>query len=141
MFSLWETTQRDLGGMRDQVLDRELRGIEVDDKSISALLEAMADTGFQGRSLGEAARVWEKMVREPDLTIVLGLSGYLSTTGQWKLVRWLIELGLEQDLVCSSMELLDRFGHRLGARDINTLVAAAAHGVPVFCPAVPWMKP
>jgi deoxyhypusine synthase len=31
------------------------------------------------------------MARQKDLTIFLGLTGSLSTTGQWKIIRWLIE--------------------------------------------------
>jgi len=68
-----------------------LRTIEVGKKSISQLLSEMAETGFQGRKLGEAAKLWEEMVGQKDLTILMGYAGSLSTTGMWKIVRWLIE--------------------------------------------------
>jgi deoxyhypusine synthase len=51
----------------------------------------MGNTAYQGRKLGEAVDVWEAMIKDKDLTIVLGLSGSMSTAGQWKLVNWLIE--------------------------------------------------
>jgi deoxyhypusine synthase len=51
----------------------------------------MAQTGFQGKKLGEVARIWSEMAKQKDLTVFLGLTGSLSTTGQWKIIRWLIE--------------------------------------------------
>ncbi len=69
----------------------KVEAIKVNKKSISQLLEDMKKTGFQGRKLAEAAENWEKMIKDPDLTIVMGYAGSLSTTGQWKIVNWLIE--------------------------------------------------
>ncbi|TLY09880.1 MAG: deoxyhypusine synthase, partial [Thaumarchaeota archaeon] len=51
----------------------------------------MAQTGFQGKKLGEVAKIWTEMTSRKGLTIFMGLTGSLSTTGQWKIVRWLIE--------------------------------------------------
>lgn len=72
-------------------LQKKVKAIEVNQKPISQLLKEMEDTGFQGRKLAEAAEIWEKMIRDKDLTIVLGYAGSLSTTGQWKIINWLIE--------------------------------------------------
>jgi deoxyhypusine synthase len=35
----------------------------------------MAKTGFQGRRLGESVEIWSAMIRDPECTIFLGLSG------------------------------------------------------------------
>ena len=51
----------------------------------------MQNTGFQGRKLAEIVDVWEQMIRDKNLTIAFGYAASLSTTGQWKLVNWLIE--------------------------------------------------
>ena len=73
-------------------LRKKVEAIEVSPgKPISGLLEEMAKTGFQGRSLARAADVFCRMVETPDLTIFFGYAGSLSTTGQWKIVNWLIE--------------------------------------------------
>jgi len=71
---------------------KKLESIEVEKgKSISQLLNEMSKTGFQGRKLGEVAQVWEEMIKDKDLTIFMGFAGSMSTTGQWKIVKWLIE--------------------------------------------------
>ncbi len=59
-------------------------------KKISELLSEMKKTGFQGRKLGEVVDVWEDMLKD-DVIIFFGYAGSLSTTGQWKIVNWLIE--------------------------------------------------
>ena len=76
---------------RKEVLSRPVSTIEVGEKSVSALLDEMSQTGFQGKKLGEVAKIWAEMARAKDLTVFLGLTGSLSTTGQWKIVRWLVE--------------------------------------------------
>ena len=76
---------------RTPYFKEKVESIEVKEKSVSQLLAELAKTGFQGRRLGEAVEVWEEMIREKDLTIFFGYSGSMSTTGMWKIIRWLIE--------------------------------------------------
>jgi len=184
---------------------KKLNAVEVDrGKSIDALLQEMGETGFQGKTLAGCAEVMLAMRDDPDVTSVFGYAGSLSTTGQWKIVNWLIEngfidvlvgtganlsediidamgfgywqgshrtdddrlfeqgfnryydvyvdeneygkmtrlltefiLSLEPDRGYSSREFLGLLGNWLAARDIHSIVAvAAAHDVPVFCPAI-----
>jgi deoxyhypusine synthase len=51
----------------------------------------MAETGFQGKSLGRVVDVFEQIINDEDVTVLLGYTGSLSTTGQWKIINWLIE--------------------------------------------------
>ena len=67
--------------MKKSFLNKKVKAIEVEEKKISQLLNEMGNTAYQGRKLGEAVDVWESMVRDKDLTIVLGLSGSMSTAG------------------------------------------------------------
>jgi deoxyhypusine synthase len=76
---------------KKDVLTKPVATIQVGKKSISALLGEMAQTGFQGKKLGEVAHIWADMAKQKDLTVFLGLTGSLSTTGQWKIIRWLVE--------------------------------------------------
>ncbi len=100
---------------RNFYLKKRLRAIEVKEKTISKLLEEMAQTGFQGRKLGEALLVWEKMLKEKNLTIFFGYAGSLSTTGQWKEICWLIENRLIDVLISTganiSEDIQDALGH------------------------------
>ncbi|HUH99474.1 MAG TPA: deoxyhypusine synthase, partial [Nitrososphaerales archaeon] len=92
------------------------KAIEVTPKSVSELLDAMSQTGFQGKRLGEAARIWAEMVRAEGLTIFMGYAGSMSTTGQWKIVRWLIENRYIDVLVSTganvSEDIFEAMGHK-----------------------------
>ena len=75
-----------------KLFQKKVDAIEVgSSKSISALLNIMGNTGFQGKSLAKVIDVYEDMIRDEDVTILFGYTGSLSTTGQWKIVNWLIE--------------------------------------------------
>jgi deoxyhypusine synthase len=76
----------------DGFLRNKVKAIEVEaPKTVSELLSEMAQTGFQGKTLARAADVFEQMLMDDDVTILLGYAGSLSTTGQWKIINWLIE--------------------------------------------------
>lgn len=76
---------------KSEYLKKKVESIEVGRKSVSELLHAMRQTGFQGRKLAEAAEVWQRMAEDEETTIFMGYAGSLSTTGMHKIVRWLIE--------------------------------------------------
>jgi deoxyhypusine synthase len=92
-----------------------LETLNVSPRPIAELLEAMRNTGFQGKSLARVLDVWLRMIRQPDNTIFFGYSGSLSTTGQWKIVKWLIENRYIDVLVSTganvSEDLLEALGY------------------------------
>ncbi|NIM44291.1 MAG: deoxyhypusine synthase [Nitrososphaeria archaeon] len=100
--------------MEDPYLQQKVECIDVEEKTISQLLSTMAKTAFQGRKLGEAFEVWEEMLKEKDLTIILGLAGSMSAAGQWKMVNWLIEKRFVDVLVSTganvSEDIVDAMG-------------------------------
>jgi len=77
--------------MAEGYFKRKVEAIEVKEKTVSQLLAEMSKTAYQGRKLGEAVDVWEAMLNEKDLTVIMGFSGSMSTAGQWKMVNWLLE--------------------------------------------------
>jgi deoxyhypusine synthase len=99
---------------KKDALSRPVTAIEVGKKSISHLLEEMAQTGFQGKKLGEVANIWAEMARQKDLTVFLGLTGSLSTTGQWKIIRWLIEKRYVDVLVSTGANISEDILEALG---------------------------
>ncbi|MFA7080887.1 MAG: deoxyhypusine synthase family protein, partial [Candidatus Bathyarchaeia archaeon] len=94
-------------------------------KSVSQLLSEMGKTAYQGRKLGEAVDIWEKMVNDKDTLIVLGLAGSMSTAGQWTIVNWLMENRFIDVLVSTganvSEDIVDAmgFGYWQGSHMVN----------------------
>lgn len=95
-------------------LKEKVKAIEVNNKSVSGLLDAMAETGFQGRKLGEIAKTWEAMIKDKDLGIIMGYTGSLSTTGQWKMINWLIENRYIDVLVSSGANISEDIVEAMG---------------------------
>lgn len=62
-------------------------------ESVDALVRGMANTAFGGRRLGEAADVFEAMVREPGCFRVLTISGAMTIAKQGLLVCEMIDRG------------------------------------------------
>lgn len=83
-------------------------------KSISQLLQEMQQTGFQGKKLAEIASVYEKMIKDKKLTIIMGYAGSLSTTGQWKIINWLIENRFIDVLVATGANLSEDIIEAMG---------------------------
>jgi deoxyhypusine synthase len=104
---------------------RKVEAIEVKEKTISQLLAEMAETAYQGRKLGDAVEIWESMLKEKDLTIIMGFAGSMSTAGQWKIVNWLIENHFIDVLVSTganvSEDIVDAmgFGYWQGSPFVN----------------------
>lgn len=100
--------------MNDSYFKRKVEAIKVKEKSISQLLAEMSRTAYQGRKLGEAVEVWEAMLKEKDLTIIMGFSGSMSTAGQWTIVNWLMENRFIDVLVSTganvSEDIIDAMG-------------------------------
>jgi deoxyhypusine synthase len=100
---------------KKEVLSRPVRTLDVKERSVSELLRGMANTGFQGKKLGEVADVWTAMCKAKGLTIFLGLTGSLSTTGQWKIIKWLVEKRFVDVIVSTganiSEDLLEAIGY------------------------------
>ncbi len=104
---------------------KKVKAIEVKKKSVSQLLVEMSQTAYQGKQLGQAVEVWEAMLKEKDLTIIMGFSGSMSTAGQWRIINWLIENRYIDVLVSTganvSEDIVDAmgFGYWQGSHQVN----------------------
>jgi deoxyhypusine synthase len=99
----------------EEYINSKIEPIKVEDNiSISRLLDKMEKTAYQGRKLAEAAKVIEKMIKDEDTTIMLGLAGSMSTAGQWKIINWFIENNFVDVLVTTganiSEDIVDAMG-------------------------------
>jgi deoxyhypusine synthase len=83
-------------------------------RKISGLLDAMAKTGFQGKSLARTVEVFEKMIKEKNVTILFGYAGSLSTTGQWKIINWLLKQGFIDILVPTGANISEDIVEAMG---------------------------
>lgn len=93
----------------------KVRAIQVKkNRKISELLSEMSRTGFQGRKLAEVCEVFEQMIREKELTILMGYAASLSVAGQWSIVSWFIEQRYIDILVATGANLTEDIVEGMG---------------------------
>ncbi len=72
---------------------KDIPHIKIDSKiTIKELVEIYANSGFNGRQLGEAAKLYAKMIEE-DATICLTVAGALTPVGFGGIIKTLLEKG------------------------------------------------
>lgn len=92
------------------------RPVEITDRSVSDLMDAMLYTGFQGRKLAESVKAWENMLNDRDVTIFLGLSGAMVPAGMRKAISYLIEKRLIDCLVSTGANIFHDCHEALGLK-------------------------
>ncbi|MGQ9781933.1 MAG: deoxyhypusine synthase family protein [Nitrososphaeria archaeon] len=99
----------------EEFITSRIEAIEVEkDISISKLLYKMARTAYQGRKLAEAVNVIERMIKDEDITIMLGLAGSMATAGQWKIINWFIENNYVDVLVSTGANISEDIVEAMG---------------------------
>lgn len=68
--------------------------------SISELVDVFASSGYNGRQLGEAAKLYAQMIQE-DATICLTVSGAMTPVGFGGIFKTLIEKGFVDWIICT----------------------------------------
>ncbi|AFC99362.1 deoxyhypusine synthase [Methanocella conradii HZ254] len=101
---------------KSKFLKRPTAPIEVADRSIAELTEAMASTGFQGRKLGESVETWAHMLKEDDLTIFMGLTGAMCPAGMRKIIAYFIQNRMIDCLVSTGANMFHDVHESLGGK-------------------------
>jgi deoxyhypusine synthase len=84
-------------------------------QTVSRLLGRMRQSAFQGRKLGEAFEVWQRMIDGEGL-ICLGLAGSLASAGLGPLIAWLVERGYVDVVASTSANITEDLLEARGAR-------------------------
>lgn len=84
-------------------------------QTVSRLLGRMRHSAFQGRKLGEAFEVWQRMI-DGEALICLGLAGSLASAGLGPLVAWLVERGYVDVIASTSANVTEDLLEARGAR-------------------------
>lgn len=84
-------------------------------QTVSRLLDRMRHSAFQGRKLGEAFEVWQRML-DGDGLICLGLAGSMASAGLAPLVAWLVDRGYVDVIASTSANVTEDLLEARGAR-------------------------
>ena len=90
--------------------------IDVKDRSISELMDGMLKTGFQGRKLAESVQAWYNMLKEEDMTVLMGLSGAMVPAGMRRVISYMIRERMIDCLVSTGANLFHDSHEALGKK-------------------------
>jgi deoxyhypusine synthase len=82
--------------------------------SFAGLLRAMGKTAFAGRALGEALDVTLAMVRDPECSVVLTLSGAMTIAKMGKVISKMIDTGMVQAVVSTGALMAHGLSEAMG---------------------------
>ncbi len=83
---------------------------------VAALLDAMSRTGFQGRKLGESVTVWKEMLKDPQVSILLGLSGAMIPAGMQECLIELVSRRYVDAIVSTGANIFHDICEHCGVR-------------------------
>lgn len=99
---------------KKRFLKRPVKPVEITPGTeVSELLDRMADTAFQGKSLAVAVDAWEQMLRD-NVTIFFGLAGAMIPAGMRRVIVYLIKNRLIDCLVSTGANLFHDIHETLG---------------------------
>lgn len=98
--------------------------IVVRERKVSSILEDLRSVGFQGRKLGEAFGVWERMLEEKDIVIYMTLSGAMTAGGMRRIISHLMKRRMIDVLVSTGANLYhDIYEAMFGSHYLGTPAA------------------
>jgi len=83
-------------------------------KTAATILDEMLLTGFQGKALGEAFAIWQEIMRQPKITIWLGISGAIVPAGMRRIIAYLIEKRFVDVIVSTGAQVFHDAAEALG---------------------------
>ena len=102
--------------MKKDFLKIRTEPVEIKKQSVSDLIENMALTGFQGRKLGEATKIWQQMLKEKEITIWLGISGAIIPAGMRKIIAFLVKNRFVDAIVSTGAQMFHETFETLGKK-------------------------
>ena len=102
--------------MKKDFLRKKTKPIEIKKQLVSDLIENMAMTGFQGKKLGEAAKIWRQMLKEKEITIWLGISGAIVPAGMRKVISFLVKNRFVDAIVSTGAQMFHEIFETLGKK-------------------------
>ena len=83
--------------------------------SAAELIERMGGTSFQARNVASAARIWARMLSDPESRIFLGLAGALVPAGMRPVLSYMVEQRMVDCVVSTGANLFHDLYESLGA--------------------------
>jgi deoxyhypusine synthase len=92
----------------EEILKSEVLQIDITTFDSTPIIEAYSDMSFQARNLSVAALIYDRMISDPDCSIILCLAGSLFSAGLKKVVRDLVRYNMVDAIVSTGALMVDQ---------------------------------
>lgn len=93
---------------KPNLLKSEVAHLDITKTNVVPLVEAMANTAFQGRNLARAADIYNQMLSDSNCAIILCLAGSLISAGMKKIVLDLVNHNMVDAIVSTGANIVDQ---------------------------------
>lgn len=93
---------------KKELLKQKINHIDIKKFNSVPLIESFEDMAFQSRNLAQACKIYDKMIKDKDCTIILCLAGSLVSAGLKKVIIDLIENNMIDIVVSSGAIIVDQ---------------------------------
>lgn len=93
---------------KSDLLARHIQHVSLDDYNPVPLVDAMGDMAFQARNLHRAATIYERMLRDPECTVIVCLAGSLVSAGLKSILVQMVDRCMVDVLVSTGANLVDQ---------------------------------
>lgn len=93
---------------KQSLLNKEVKHLDITRTNVVPLVDAMAETAFQGRNLARAAEIYDMMLNDADCAIILCLAGSLISAGLKKVVLDLLKHNMVDAIVSTGANIVDQ---------------------------------
>jgi deoxyhypusine synthase len=109
-----------------ELLQRTIKHIDITAHDTRALIDAFQDMSFSARELGRACEIYERMLRDPDCTIILTVAGSTSAAGCMQVYVDLVRHNMVDAIVATGATVVDMdffealgFAHYRGSQFVD----------------------
>jgi len=93
---------------KEELLKRQIKHIDIKSFDSRPILKSMGEMAFQARNLARAAEIYDKIVSEEEVTIILCLAGSLFSAGLKKVVIDLVKCNMVDVIVSTGAIIVDQ---------------------------------
>ena len=109
-----------------ELLQRTIKHIDITAHDTRALIDAFQEMSFSARELGRACEIYERMLRDPDCTIILTVAGSTSAAGCMQVYVDLVRHNMVDAIVATGATMVDMdffealgFAHYRGSQFVD----------------------
>jgi deoxyhypusine synthase len=109
-----------------ELLQRTIKHVDITAHDTRALIDAFQEMSFSARELGRACEIYERMLRDPDCTIILTVAGSTSAAGCMQVYVDLVRHNMVDAIVATGATVVDMdffealgFAHYRGSQFVD----------------------